>query len=708
MGLNFGHVKEYISERGFGFVSSDFDIIRSNYISEVFFHISKISAVSPKLREEIESRGRVGNKNYVDIRFWYETEISSDQRGKNKLKVGQIWLTKDDIPLEKRDQLILRIKKRWFDTQNSIPLKLEQFTLDFFGEVCVDELNQERAKILDVCRVERKLKEAEITEEKRRKEISDLVEKEKQQKEVDEYRSKINKIVQDASEEEIAVFLQSANRLEINDVWSNPKLINRLKYKGLLWNLADLGLKHKIVVSHFSFLSDLDKLEKEIEIYSHADKVKIDAKKIYDNLDDRDRELAQYWSGKENEHELAKMLSARSGEKFVAKCYSNLGYVVKDISIQQLQDQNSEWQNHDLLLNNKIAIDVKNARRKDSAGDGKYSEFCVPKFKANRSDEVIIAGVLSPYLRLEDIDNTSKGDRRLDPIIFLGEINASTIDDLETIFLGGTLKSIKMPRKSSSKVTVKYIPPWLFDYPNLFYRNQIEIISSMVGKDWEESEIPDWEDMQYLKKPRKYIKLFLFAGLRPPEIWTSHLRSWEKELINKLLISHSRKGRITLPYLFMSLLSHFLDMLSIDCEEYHPNQYYSLLLSSLSTDDFSQVTTNWYFPGIYDPLQTIPNLCNTLATLWDNRVEMQIKNFSYFQFNGRGILKGKRSSKEYDMTTLLAYCGGWKGSTGGACGFAPLLQKKHDTCDVCKWLKCPKCGHCRCQEQAKSLSPITS
>ena|SRR4028119_697521 len=79
--------------------------------------------------------------------------------------------------------------------------------------------------------------------------------------------------------------------------------------------------------------------------------------------------------------------------------------------------------------------------------------------------------------------------------------------------------------------------------------------------------------------------------------------------------------------------------------------------------------------------------------LWDNRYQSRITEFKIFEFDGRGLLQGKRDSSE-QLTTIIAYCGGYV-ENKGSCGFTPLILGKHDYCPGCGKLICPKCAHCK-------------
>lgn len=148
------------------------------------------------------------------------------------------------------------------------------------------------------------------------------------------------------------------------------------------------------------------------------------------------------------------------------KFYQSIGFTVEDVSLKQVtESSNKDWKDYDLRLNRHektLYVDVKNARttfsnrNNDKKG---YSEFCVQKFKKNRNkDEIIIAGVLSPYVKLEQIKEPSYPNTS--PIIFMGEITKKQINQIENHF-SNQLSSVIMPRDTEKM----YLPPWLFDYP---------------------------------------------------------------------------------------------------------------------------------------------------------------------------------------------------------------------------------------------------
>lgn len=97
------------------------------------------------------------------------------------------------------------------------------------------------------------------------------------------------------------------------------------------------------------------------------------------------------------------ILSARCAELVMQAYYAKLGFEVEDVSVRQLDGTTDEWKTYDLRVGERL-VDVKNAR-KSLHGEGNYVEHCVPRFKQLRAtgENIVIAGVLSDYLKVPDI-----------------------------------------------------------------------------------------------------------------------------------------------------------------------------------------------------------------------------------------------------------------------------------------------------------------
>ena len=97
--------------------------------------------------------------------------------------------------------------------------------------------------------------------------------------------------------------------------------------------------------------------------------------------------------------EFGRLLSARAAEKVAMDFYRHYGKKVKDISITQIDENDtSDYWNYDLDVDG-VPIDVKNSRRAQNSPD-RYTEHYIQKgFKHSRDNqEVIISGGFSPYL----------------------------------------------------------------------------------------------------------------------------------------------------------------------------------------------------------------------------------------------------------------------------------------------------------------------
>ncbi|BAZ15445.1 hypothetical protein NIES4071_73170 [Calothrix sp. NIES-4071] len=177
--------------------------------------------------------------------------------------------------------------------------------------------------------------------------------------------------------------------------------------------------------------------------------------------------------------------------------------------------------------------------------------------------------------------------------------------------------------------------------------------------------------------------MFIVARRHFPQEWLNNLSQWKVSFINELI--NLPVERISLPHLFLCLLKHFFPMFSLKDAEYNPYQYKEIIYYK----------NNLHNPlKIYHPLNTIEYFCDTLKIIWDSRHKSNLGEFKIFQFNGRGLLKGKRSQTDKTKKTILAYCGGWIEGKG-KCGFAPLIIGKHENYPTCNYLIC-KGKNCDC------------
>jgi len=440
-----------------------------------------------------------------------------------------------------------------------------------------------------------------------------------------------------------------------------------IEYGSKLFALAPATIKKPILEEYFSnFIKPIA----NFKLYPKCT-LTWSPKSVYgQHISETDIALAELWmSGKkDNIFDKARMVSARCAELVSMQFYRELGYTTVDISATQLHHHSNDWKLYDILLDDKIAIDVKNSRT--PIHSERYVEHCIPRFKENRSHhEIIIAGVISPYLSWNYMTENDISFP-IAPIKFIGETTLSKIQELEQLFC-----------RDNIKITIYsnfIVPPWVFDYPSHFYNHQAECHKLLRGLEL----LPTVEELNILNiNPIPY---FLAAGANLPSIWNNLLSEWQHDFYNRL---HSirKKGRISLPTLFLSILTHFLEMIHQD--NYDPKGYINLIFNHNPSDKEKE------FPlGIYDSLKITDKFCSTLSTLWKYNNESKLHEFVYFRFAGLGLLQGKRQNSN-KLETILAYCGGWI-EEKGKCGNNPLVIGVHKNCPECGKLICSLCGFC--------------
>ena len=382
---------------------------------------------------------------------------------------------------------------------------------------------------------------------------------------------------------------------------------------------------------------------------------------------------------------LGRLLSARAAEKVAMDFYQHYRKKLKDISITQIDENiESEWKKYDLDVDD-TPIDVKNSRRSRNSPD-RYTEHYIQKgFKRNKENqEVKIAGVLSRYLWPCTL---------LDPTQYDGD---TTIQ-----FLGETTHEKQQALKNEFKNSVDFeernltgryfLPPWLFDYPEYVYKE----------RDKARKELKDFTNLDSLKGAPFEVNLIpvsIAAGIDLTEILGNEtLEEWEQHFL-KQLRNRIKKYGLSLPFLFLTILTHFLDMAhspktssDFELDRYRKFLFYKGAYKPL---------------GIYDPLETIDALIKALSTLWTAENGL-IRKFRMFKLSSFNILQGKSDSNEL-WTTLIAYCGG-RLEDWSACGKNPLVLGKSEHCEY-RRLTCPDCGFCcrtcKGDDQAEALENI--
>jgi hypothetical protein len=425
---------------------------------------------------------------------------------------------------------------------------------------------------------------------------------------------------------------------------------------------------------------------------------------VYGELTEEDKALARMWLPTPNpeDHEIARMLSARAEELVAQRFYRSLGHDVRDVAITQLEQQSDEWLTHDLALDGEEPIDVKNARTPVNNRD-RYVEHCIPRFKQSRGvvgRSVRIAGVLSPYLKLELIEDPSKIDFAANPICFLGETSAPQIRNLVNKYKSDRFVLIptltRMARNDHDDQPgqngfqwVHIVPPWLYDYPRHFYQYHNAAYAQfrkLIGAD-----LPSYAILQQWKL--NPLPALIGAGLELPHKWAAELTRHELELFRRLMPAPGQ--HVTLPETFLTILTHFLEQLQDEPpQDFNPDVYEKMLYMQHSVSGRMRPL------GLHDPLHLCWALCDALKTLWQHNAAQGMMRFRTFHFGGLGLLRGTRQDTG-EKVTLLAYCGGSIPGKG-KCGYSPLIWGEHETCPECNHLICPEqdCRHCsdNCEE----------
>ena len=154
MTIDFGSIKNYNADRGFGFVGRTF----LNPNGEVFFHIKKIKKKHFELAQKLDN-----GEAFDTVSFWYEIGIT--EKGE---QVNKLWLNADNIPQSYTHELcdlIQKVESIWKNIGSPKPSWLDLVTIDLVGDDRRQELSVERDKLEDRLRA---------AEEERRREIEAL------------------------------------------------------------------------------------------------------------------------------------------------------------------------------------------------------------------------------------------------------------------------------------------------------------------------------------------------------------------------------------------------------------------------------------------------------------------------------------------------------------------------------------------------------
>lgn len=415
--------------------------------------------------------------------------------------------------------------------------------------------------------------------------------------------------------------------------------------------------------------------------YKHVN-VSFEPNEIYSQLKPIDYALAKQWMQPSNNYlfEYAKMISARGAELAAIKFYTLFDYKVIDTAITQINKTSNDWKLFDLHVNDIKYIDVKNSRGVLNE-QLSYSEHCIPKFKETRNgNQINILGVISPYFRLENeeeilTENSLHSTNKIENMItILGEVS---LNDINTYASRFSQKNLEININTET-----FTPDWMLEYPIEFYEERDKLKENFKINF---TQYPKLNEYYILNK--NLIPFFLSCGIDLPEEWNAN--EIDKLLNNEQLRFYNRlkvqgKERITKPFLYLAILTHFTEQLQKNIPlQYTPTDYFLLIYNN----------EKFQYPlGIYDPTLIIKKLIQTLEALWKEKDRIDMTGYVSFKYNEKGILQAKKSmSKSWD--TLIAYCGGFI-EKKGSCGFKPLIKGEHETCEYCRKIICPKCDFC--------------
>ena len=448
------------------------------------------------------------------------------------------------------------------------------------------------------------------------------------------------------------------------------KLMDRKRF----FDLSEKAMNPN-VRAHFS-LPELD--EDDIQLVGKWDP-------LLNNLD-RTSLIELIKTNSKAKWESGRLLSARSAEKIARDFYQKYGKEVQDVSITQIEEnKNCDYLKYDLDVEG-LHVDVKNSRRSQTSND-RYTEHCIPQYKRSRKNQnVTISGILSPYLWPLDLLDKPRERHEDAKIIFLGETDIEKQSKLKRKFNNDLVDFVK-PNSANKH----FIPPWIFDYPEYVYMQQ-----NKARKDLKNfTNLASLKGVEFKFNP---IPVGIAVDIDLTEILDNEtLDLWERNFLDQL--PKGEEHRLSLPFLFLTILTHFLGMAdsSETVSDFNPDKYRKFIF-------YKQEERNNPL-GIYDPLKTIDSLIKALGILWTAESE-SIRKFCKFRLVSFNILQGKYNPNDSLWTTLIAYCGG-RLEDGSACGKNPLVLGDSERCKECGKLICPDCHFC-CKKCREERSPTGS
>lgn len=672
--IDYGEVQKYDAAKGFGFVNRDFGSLLNPLEASACFYVNEIKHKHPEIVRKLNTGA------YSEIKFWYSIKLTTEGA-----QVNEIWYQSNEIPIQARKEIACCVLEIWKNVYyNPLPFWFHYKTIELYGTEMRDELSRKRNQSIR----SQRMKGESYQETSYRLEA-------KRHESLVRIQISLDKLIDLAHMpnvgellHEITTELSSIPLKEREGFWCN--LPSKIAYGNPIYKLAPSEIRIAVVRKRFDDI--LKCIEGCVRLPSFQ--FHWQPKEFYGYLQEEDWKLAREWlrgqsflSDEQRSYAEARMLSARAAEKVAFSFFSLLEESPEDISITQLSPMSKDWKSHDLLLKNEFPIDVKNSRTSRNQGNY-YVEHCVPRFKYTlERHDVYIAGVLSPYIRLEEFRNP-KNIKSAGQIIFLGVTRRSIIERLQKGFTTDQLQSIEIEKNPKEEFNV--IPPWIFDYPKKFYEEP-DVFRERL-REFQTSDYPSWEEIKELGV--NPFPAIIATGLAIPPDWKESLLPWQRDFCDNIVRLGSR---FSLPQLYLNILAHFLKMLSSgeSNDSYQPLMYMALLYSDGDFIPVRKAEQKSKHPlGIVDPLNIINNLIVSLQIVWEHRIsdKWNLSEFRFFSFKGLGWLVGGTSRSSRSQKTILAYCGGKVG--GVPCGKTPLLIGRHKICNRCGHLICDMCDFC--------------
>jgi hypothetical protein len=294
---------------------------------------------------------------------------------------------------------------------------------------------------------------------------------------------------------------------------------------------------------------------------------RLDAAPVYKSLSQSDRALAAHWANDDASHgTLARMLSARAAEIAAMTFYRDRGCDVEDVAIGQVSRKGQDWRTHDLLIDDAVAIDVKNSRRPRNSNSF-YVEHTIPQFKLDRLNRnVHIAGVLSPYLNLDYINDPGSAAFAIDEIVYLGETRADHMENL--------VRAHQTPAFRLDIGRHRTIPNWLFDYPAVWYKDYAVNVRTLVN----DCAWPQEDEWQYTLGDdaiEDALQRMCAVGIEAPEALAKRFDGWKGEFHARLREDLGTLPR--LPAIYLTVMKDFVEKLSAPPRDFSPADYKPLL-----------------------------------------------------------------------------------------------------------------------------------